>query len=108
MGEASVSEPSRVVNLQVTYDDGTTDTLVKDGEVQGNLADRRIVMATNDFLLTGGDGYRMLKSASKERGARRTDIGEQEVLARYISEKLNNSVNMPDPPRNPRVIRLDD
>ena len=108
MGEVSVSEPSRVVNLQVTYDDGTTDTLVSDGEVQGNLSDRRIVMATNGFLLTGGDGYRMLQSASEERGAQRTDIGEQEVLARYISEELNSSVNMPDPPADPRVIRVDE
>ena len=107
-GQTSVTEPSRVVNLQVTYDDGSTDTLVQNGQVQGNLADRSIVMATNGFLLTGGDGYRMLKSASEERGAEKTEIGEQQVLVEYIRQALDSTVDMQDPPADPRVIRLDE
>jgi 2',3'-cyclic-nucleotide 2'-phosphodiesterase (5'-nucleotidase family) len=106
--QTSVTEPSRVVHLQVTYDDGSTDTLVKNGEVQGNLSDRSIVMATNGFLLTGGDGYRMLKSANEKRGAEKTDIGEQQVLVEYIRQELGGNVDMQDPPPEPRVIRLDD
>ncbi len=106
--QTSVTEPSRVVNLEVTYDDGSTDTLVQDGQVQGNLSDRSIVMATNDFLLTGGDGYRMLKSASQERGAEKTEIGEQQVLVEYIQQSLDSTVNIQDPPPHPRVIRLDE
>jgi 2',3'-cyclic-nucleotide 2'-phosphodiesterase (5'-nucleotidase family) len=106
--QTSVTEPSRVVNLQVTYDNGSTDTLVENGEVQGNLTERRIVMATNGFLLTGGDGYRMLKSASEERGADKTEIGEQQVLVEYIDQALGGSVDLQDPPPEPRVIRLDE
>ncbi len=105
--QTSVTEPSRVQMLRVTYDDGRTDTLVENGEVQGNLSDRRIVLATNDFLLTGGDGYRVLQAASQERGAQRTDIGEQQVLVEYITDALNDTVNIQDPPPNPRVIRVD-
>jgi 2',3'-cyclic-nucleotide 2'-phosphodiesterase (5'-nucleotidase family) len=105
--QTSVTTPSRVVTLRVTYDDGSTDTLVEDGEVNGNLSDRRIVMATNDFLLTGGDGYRVLQAASEERGAERTEIGEQQVLVEYLQEALGGTVDIADPPPNPRVRRLD-
>lgn len=105
--QTSVNEPSRVVNLKVTYDDGSTDTIVQDGEVQGNLEDRSIVVATNGFLLTGGDGYRMLKSASQERGSTKTEIGEQQVLVEYIRNALDGTVDMQDPPPETRVIRLD-
>lgn len=77
--------------LRVTYDDGSTETLVRNGQVQGNLSEKRIVMATNDFLLTGGDGYRVLQAASEERGAQRTQIGEQQVLVEYIQNALGSS-----------------
>jgi 2',3'-cyclic-nucleotide 2'-phosphodiesterase (5'-nucleotidase family) len=105
--QTSVTEPSRVQMLRVTYDDGSTETLVRNGRVQGDLSERRIVMATNDFLLTGGDGYRVLQAASEERGAQRTQIGEQQVLVEYIQNALGGRVNMDDPPKNPRVVGQD-
>ena len=104
-GQTALTSPSRVVNLVVTRADGSTDTLVNNGVVEGVLADRTFVLATNDFLTTGGDGYSSLASAPK---LGTTDIGEQAILEAYIIDNLGGVVDAIDPPNEPRVVRLDD
>lgn len=105
--QTSLDTPSRVKTLRITRADGSTDTLIENFEAQGDLS-RRFTMATNDFLLTGGDGYQALKSAFEERGAERTEIGEQQILVDYIQETLGGTVDMPEPLSDSRVVRLDE
>ena len=70
---------------------------------QGDLS-RTFVLATNDFLSTGGDGYAAFAVATK---LATTDIGEQQILEQYIQEALGGVVDLPDPPADPRVTRVD-
>lgn len=99
----SVMTPSRVRRLAVTRADGSTDVLVEDGAVGGDLS-RTFVMATNGFLLTGGDGYVSLQAGTL---LEETTIGEQQILAEYVTDALGGTVNVEDPTPAPRVIRLD-
>jgi 2',3'-cyclic-nucleotide 2'-phosphodiesterase (5'-nucleotidase family) len=102
-GRASVTTPSRVRTLRITRADGTVDALVEDFETQGDLA-RTFGMVTNDFLLTGGDGYAAFAAG---RRVLTTALGEQRILEEYLRDGLGGPVAIPDPPAPPRVIRLD-
>ena len=98
-GGVTSETPSRVVSLVVTKADGTKDVVVSNGAFMGD-ASRTFVMATNSFLITGGDGYASL-AASNQIGE--TDIGEQQILEDYIVTVLGGSVDIPEPPASPRV-----
>ena len=101
--QASVATPSRVVTLRITRAAGTVDTLVDGGVVQGSLA-RTFVLATNSFLLTGGDGYVAFSAGTP---LAETAIGEQQILEQHIQDVLGGVVDLADPPADPRVVRLD-
>jgi 2',3'-cyclic-nucleotide 2'-phosphodiesterase (5'-nucleotidase family) len=102
-GQASVTTPSRIKTLIVSRSDGTQDTLVSDFTAQGDLT-RTFVMATNSFLTTGGDGYASLAASVQ---LVTSEIGEQQILAEYIQENLGGTVDLQDPPTDPRVVCLD-
>lgn len=104
-GEEELTEASRVRNLTITRADGTAVQLVNDGTVDAGLLGETFVMATNDFLSTGGDGYNSLAAAEK---VEVTDIGEQKILETYIQDELGGEVDLPEPLSDLRVIRLDD
>lgn len=97
----SVTTPSRVRELVVTRANGDVVTLVSNGVAQ-NLGET-FVLATNSFLLTGGDGYTVFTVATS---LETTTIGEQQILEEYIIDGLGGTVNLIDPPANPRVERL--
>ena len=75
--------------------------------LQGDPA-RTFGLATNDFMLTGGDGYQALKAAAEARGAERPDLGERQVLIDYIQSELGGGVDLPEPLDAPRVVRVDE
>lgn len=50
----SLDAPSRVQTLIITRSNGTEDTLISDFAARGDPS-RTFVLATNSFLLTGGD-----------------------------------------------------
>ncbi|MDZ7703990.1 MAG: 5'-nucleotidase C-terminal domain-containing protein [Trueperaceae bacterium] len=105
--QASLTTPSRVRTLQVTRADGSVDVVVENFEPQGDMA-RTFVIATNGFLLTGGDGYQSLLAASEARGSVQTEIGEQQVLIEYFRDELGGQVLLSEPLENPRIVRLDE
>lgn len=104
-GQSALTTASRIVNLTVTRDDGTTLDFVTNGVVDPAALTETITMATNDFLLGGGEGFVALAMASN------VDIitdntpenGEQDVLESYIINALGGVVDIADPPPNPRV-----
>lgn len=102
-GQSSVTTPSRIRTLVITRHDGSEDVLVDNFVARGDL-NRTFVLATNDFLSTGGDGYAALSVAPK---LEVTTIGEQEIMESYIGDFLGDSVDLPEPLAGPRVIRLD-
>lgn len=89
-----VFQPSRVTSLIVTTSAGAQDVVVDDSAMQGDVR-RTFVVATNDFLLTGGDGYFALGAGTF---LAETDIGEQQILEDYVSTLLQGSVFVVDPP----------
>lgn len=97
----TLSEPSRIEFLSITKADGTVDELVVDFAAQGDLS-RTFTMATNSFLLTGGDGYAAL-TVSTELGE--TDIGEQQILEEFIVNSEGGTIDVVDPPPDPRVSK---
>lgn len=92
--------PSRVKNLVVTRNNGTIDTVVSNFKPQGDLQ-RTFNLATNDFLIGGGDGYNAFTNTTS---LGLTNVGEQEILENYIKTVLNGKVDQIDPPTNPRVV----
>ena len=102
--QVDLSTPSRLWKLIVHRSNGTMDVVVEDGTAQGDLT-REFTIATNDFLSTGGDGYRAFKAISDDvtRGAIRPPVGEQQILADYISDSLGGLVDLPEPLSDPRV-----
>ena len=96
--------PSRLWKLVVHRANGTMDVVIQDGVVQGDLT-REFTIATNDFLSTGGDGYRAFKAISDDvtRGAIRPSVGEQQILADYINDVLGGLVDIPEPLVDPRI-----
>ena len=95
-GETSLEEASRIQSLVVTRADGTEDVLVEEGEVQGDL-DRTFTVATNSFLLTGGDGYNSFAAAAEANGAEATELGERQILIDYVQEELGGEVRHRQP-----------
>ena len=69
---------------------------------------RRFTLAANDFLVGGGDGYQALKAAAEAPGARKIAIPEteQQVLIAYVDRVLGRRVDVPDPVRPPRIVRV--
>ncbi len=101
----TLDTPSRVKSLVVTRADGTEDIVVSDYEAQGDLS-RMFTLATNSFLLTGGDGYQSLSAADAARGSITTEIGERQVLTDYITSVLGGSVSLAEPLDNSRIIAV--
>ena len=63
----TLTTPSRVKTLRVQRASGATDTVVENFALVGDPA-RRFTLATNEFLMGGGDGYVALKAASEAPG----------------------------------------
>lgn len=103
-GQEELTEASRVRNLSITKADGTVVNLVTGGAVDAGLLGETFVLATNDFLSTGGDGYAALAVADK---LEVTSIGEQLILETYIVDELGGEVDLPEPLAGSRVVRLD-
>ena len=104
--QASMDTPSRLKTLIIRRADGTEDALVEDFTAIGDL-DRTFRLVTNSFLLTGGDGYQSLLSASEARGFEDPGMGERQILEDYIFEELGGDVNLPVEIDNPRVVIVD-
>lgn len=101
---AEVSVPSRVRELSITRQDGTSVVLVSNGVADATALNDTFVLATNSFTATGGDGYAAF-AAGTVLGA--TSVGEQAILEDYIIQILGGRVQQPDDAANPqRVIRL--
>jgi len=98
--------PSRIRTLIVHRADGTEDVVVENYEAQGDLS-RTFGLATNSFLLTGGDGYQAFKAVNDdpERGAITPEVGERQIMADYINDVLDGVISIADPTDGPRVIR---
>ena len=97
--------PSRVRTLEIVDDGEVVDTVVEDGILQGD-PHRTFVLATNSFLVTGGDGYTALAAAAESRPSDITEIGEQQVLVEYIRDELGGTVDIPATLENPRVRQV--
>jgi 2',3'-cyclic-nucleotide 2'-phosphodiesterase (5'-nucleotidase family) len=101
--QTSLTEPTRLVTLIVTRFDGTEVILVENGAVPDQAVLSEVfTMATNSFLLTGGDGYEAFAQASNP-NTEETAIGEREILEDYIQLELGSAVDIDDPPPAPRV-----
>ena len=74
----SLSETSRVANLTVTRDDGSTVDLVEDFAVNASALEETFTLATNNYQAGGGDGYQAFVPLENKI---ETVIGEQEILA---------------------------
>ncbi len=105
-GLVSVTTPSRIKTLIVHRADGTDDVVVENYEAKGDL-NRRFTLATNNFQLTGGDGYAAfpVAAADPSRALFAPAAGEQQILKDYIQQALGGEVDLPDPPANPRIVR---
>lgn len=105
---ATLDAPSRVKNLTVFRSNGVVDVLVSEYEAQGDLS-RTFVLATNSFLMTGGDGYAALRAVNDdpERVVFSTEIGEQQILVDYITEALGGLVDLPEPLDAARISRFE-
>lgn len=102
--QITLSVPSRIRRLVIHRANGTDDVLIDNFMAQGDLT-RQFTLATNDFLSTGGDGYRVFQAVSEDpaRGALRPPVGERQILSEYIELALNGEVDIPDPLPTPRV-----
>ena len=103
--QVSMTTPSRVKTLVVTRQDGSEDVVVESYTAVGDLA-RMFGLATNSFLLTGGDGYRSLEAINDDasRSVIAPDLGEQRILEGYIVQVLGGAVDLPEPLENPRIV----
>jgi 2',3'-cyclic-nucleotide 2'-phosphodiesterase (5'-nucleotidase family) len=96
----------RVRSLVVTRANGDVVTIVDNGTINAAALDQSFVVATNDFLSGGtADGYTSLGPTVATKLVT-TTIGEQRILETYIRDALGGSVNLVDPPVDPRVERL--
>ncbi len=103
----TLATPSRVKTLRVQRAGGATDTVVENFALVGDPA-RRFTLATNEFLMGGGDGYVALKAASEAPGAKKVVVPEkeQQTLIDYVDKVLARRVDRPDPVREPRIVRV--
>ncbi|RPF83641.1 MAG: DUF839 domain-containing protein [Roseibacillus sp. TMED18] len=108
-GGVSSTTPSRILSLVVHRADGSDDVVVEEGAFVGD-SNRTFGLATNSFLLTGGDGYSAFRAILDDEGRPtfETDLGEQAILEQYIVSQFPDAlVDLPEPLANPRVILLD-
>ena len=105
--QTSLTTPSRVVTLEITDGGTVVDTVVEDGVLVGD-PDRTFTLATNSFLVTGGDGYTALAAAAEARPSDITEIGEQQVLVEYLGDVLGGTVDIPAALDDPRVREIGD
>jgi hypothetical protein len=103
----TLTTPSRVKTLRVQRANGSTDTVVENFALVGD-PNRRFTLAANEFLMGGGDGYVALKAASEAPGAKKVVLTEkeQQTLIDYFARLPGRRVDLPDPPRTPRVVRV--
>ena len=122
----SQDRPSRIKSLVVTTNSGGSDqnnTLVDDVVIadytaRGDL-ERTFVMATNDFLLIGGDAYFSFVEATvllsphdyenniDEIATSASELsGEQLLIEEYVIDELGSVVRIPDPPPEPFRIQI--
>jgi 2',3'-cyclic-nucleotide 2'-phosphodiesterase (5'-nucleotidase family) len=103
----TLTTPSRVKTLRVQRANGSSDTVVENFALVGDPA-RRFTLATNEFLMGGGDGYVALKAASEAPGAKKVVVPEreQQTLIDYLDKVLGRRVDRPDPVATPRVVRV--
>lgn len=96
--------PSRVIHLTVRRENGTFVPLIENFQVIGDLS-QTFVLASNEFLATGGDGYRAFGAAksNSERLNLQTQVGERQVLIEYVQNALDGEVHLSDDLANPRV-----
>lgn len=105
--EIEMFEPSRVGRLVVHRADGSDDVVVENFRLVGDPS-RTFELATNDFLLTGGDGYAALGNLDQESSRYLGELsvdGERQVLADYIAGPLAGAVDLSDPPARARLSR---
>lgn len=95
-------QPSRIKSLIVSPYNGTDDTVVSNYTARGDLS-RTYVMATNVFLLTGGDAYFAFTEATVLAS---TELGEQQLFEEYVKDELDSLVDIPDPPPKPARVQL--
>eukprot|EP00540_Astrosyne_radiata_P022214 CAMPEP_0116838606 /NCGR_PEP_ID=MMETSP0418-20121206/9307_1 /TAXON_ID=1158023 /ORGANISM="Astrosyne radiata, Strain 13vi08-1A" /LENGTH=135 /DNA_ID=CAMNT_0004468629 /DNA_START=19 /DNA_END=426 /DNA_ORIENTATION=+ len=101
--QVEVTTPSRIKSLVVMKGDGSGDDIVvEDFALMGDPA-RTFVLATNEFLLTGGDGY---NGVAAGRVLVKTEDGEQKILEDYIMEALGGMVDIKDPPEVANVVQV--
>ena len=107
--QVTLSVPSRLKTLVVFNQDGTEDVVVENYTAQGDL-NRVFWMATNNFLLTGGDGYAAFKAVNDNPDAQVIipEVGEQQILKDYIQDELDGMVVLPDPLLDSRIVNIHD
>jgi 2',3'-cyclic-nucleotide 2'-phosphodiesterase (5'-nucleotidase family) len=103
--QPTLDKASRVKTLKVARANGPVDVVVENFAIRGD-PDRRFVLATNDFLMDGGDGYQSLKAAAAAFGKTTPEAGERRILIDYVTEALGGQVNLADPPPDPRVVQV--
>lgn len=99
----SLDQPSRIKNLVITSKKGQKVTLVEDFKVVGDL-NQTFVVATNKYLLSGGDGYKSFQEAAKKRGPYILEKSERDILADYMTSVLKDKINLADNP-NPTTFQ---
>ena len=107
--QISLSVPSRLKTLIVYRQDGTEDVVVENYTAQGDL-NRVFWLATNNFLLTGGDGYAAFKAINDNPDTQVVipDVGEQQILKDYIQDALGGMVTLPEPLLDNRIVNIHD
>ena len=105
--QVTLSTPSRLRTLVVVKQDGTEDIVVENYEAQGDLS-RVFWVATNNFLLTGGDGYAAFKAVNDNTDAQVfiPEVGEQQILRDYIQDELGGMVVLPEPLLGNRIVNI--
>lgn len=101
-------EPSRIGRLVVHRADGSDDVVVENFRLVGDPS-RTFDLATNDFLLTGGDGYAALGAIDPNSGRFIGEVsgdGERQILSDYIAGPLGGEVAISDPPGVSRLTRF--
>ncbi|XOV71234.1 MAG: choice-of-anchor I family protein [Verrucomicrobiota bacterium] len=107
--QVTLSVPSRLKTLVIFKQDGTEDVVVENYTAQGDL-NRVFWMATNNFLLTGGDGYAAFKAVNDNPDAQVIipEMGEQQILKDYIQDELDGMVVLPEPLLDSRIVNIHD
>jgi 2',3'-cyclic-nucleotide 2'-phosphodiesterase (5'-nucleotidase family) len=101
----ALAEPSRIRALRVERPGAGVDTVVEGFRLTGDPG-RRFLVATNDFVAGGGDGYAAFKAAAA--AGQRTvalPVRARAVFIQYVDRVLGGQVDLDDPVRPGRVTR---